>query len=214
MNHPKQEEWAPYLYGEANAETRRRLKAHLRGCAECREEIEGWQLSRDRLAAWKVPSRVAPTERFMPVLKWAAVAALLLMPGLGFELGRLTVRPPDLQKLRAAIEPGIRQELRQEFAGMLHEQIEAASLATLAASSEETKSLLSDYAQFVEARRAEDSQAIYAALRRLDANYASLTKDLDIVAVNTDASFRSTERELVELVADPHGGHNPSVPQK
>ena len=55
MNHPKHEEWAPYLFGEANSKVSRELKAHLHDCPECRKEIESWKSSLRRLDAWKLP---------------------------------------------------------------------------------------------------------------------------------------------------------------
>ena len=39
MNHPKREEWVPYLFGETKPEAARQLNAHLKTCPECQESI-------------------------------------------------------------------------------------------------------------------------------------------------------------------------------
>ena len=39
MNHPKREEWVPYLFGEATPQTRDKLTEHLQNCPDCAAEI-------------------------------------------------------------------------------------------------------------------------------------------------------------------------------
>ena len=115
MNHPKREEWAPYLFGETKIEVRRELNAHLKECADCRQEIENWQRSLARLDAWKLQSVPKPGLNFAPYLNWAAAAALLLL--LGFGIGRLTAKA-DVDKVRAAnalIAQFARKERRVEY---------------------------------------------------------------------------------------------------
>ncbi len=197
MNHPKHEEWPPYLFGEANPAARQRLSRHLQDCSECREEIVAWQRSLVRLDAWKLPRSEKTRESFAPALKWAAAAALVL--GLGFGIGRLNSAANGAEKIRAAIEPEIRQQLGQEFAQLLRDERNRATSTALATLSEQTRDLLAD----IESKRAQDNQAIYTALDKL---YLSLKKDVDTVAVNTDAGLRSTEQQLVQLA-----GYKPPV---
>src|SRR5437773_2619311 len=182
MNHPKREEWAPYLFGETKLEVRRELNAHLKECADCRQEIENWQRSLARLDAWKLQSVPKPGLNFAPYLNWAAAAALLLL--LGFGIGRLTAKA-DVDKVRAAIEPAMRRELSQEFARLVREEVSKSAVATLAASGQQAE------------------QAIYAVLENLESQsfvqFVSLKKDLDTVALNTDAGLRDTQQELVQL---------------
>lgn len=66
------------------------------------------------------------------------------------------------------------------------------------------KQLIADF----EKKRAQDNQAIYAALDKL---YLSLKTDVDTVAVYTDAGLRKTEQQLFELAdyAQPVRGSNP-----
>jgi hypothetical protein len=54
------------------------------------------------------------------------------------------------------------------------------------------KQLAADF----EAKRSKDNQAIFAALDRI---YVSLKRDVDTVAVYSDAGLRQTERQLVQL---------------
>src|SRR5580765_5203788 len=112
MKHPKREEWVPFLFGETAPGAQHELSEHLRGCADCRQEIETWQRSLTRLDAWKLPRarRLAPA--FAPALTWAAAAAFVLL--LGFSVGRLTATA-DARKIRAAITPQIKQELTEEL---------------------------------------------------------------------------------------------------
>jgi hypothetical protein len=137
-----------------------------------------------------------------PWLKWAAAAVLLA--GIGFSAGRFsTAGSVDPQKLRAEMEPELRQQLRGELAKAMQEELNKSAAATLAASREQNRQLLADYAGKIESARAEDNSAISAALDRLDSqqaeDYVSLKKQLDTVAVLTDAGLRRTENQMVEL---------------
>ena len=168
MNHPKDEDWVQYLYGEIKPDLRRQLDEHLQGCAECGEELQNWKRSLQRLDAWKLPRTSARQDAVTPFLKWAAAALLVL--GLGFGFGRMTARQADLAKVRAQVEP----EIRREFAEMLRREIDKSSATTLAQAQ----------------RQAEEVGAAY---------YALLKKDLDTVAINTDASLRRAEQGLMQV---------------
>jgi len=94
--------------------------------------------------------------------------------------------PEVVPKIRAAIEPEIRQQLHQEFTQLLRDELDKAAAATLAVSSEQTKHWVEDYSQALEAKRTEDSQAFYdalkAAVNRLEsqrlADFVSLKRDV------------------------------------
>jgi len=135
------------------------------------------------------------------LIKWAAAAAILLAAGMS--VGRLTSATADAGKLRAAIEPGIRQQLERDFARMLRDGLSESSTTTLAASRDSAKQVFEEYLKAVEAKRAEDYQNFSAALNKLEsqrvADYVSLKQDLDTVAVTTDAGLRRTQQQLVRL---------------
>jgi len=161
MNHPKPEEWAPYLFGEAEPEAARALKEHLNQCPECRQEIDGWKQNLARLDAWKLPATARrPRTAARPFLKLAAAAVVILAAGVG--AGRLSSPAVNTQKLRAQIEPQIRDQLRTEFAQMLRDEMDKA-----------------------------DTQRL--------ADLMALKKDLDTVAVMTDAGLRRAQRQLIEM---------------
>lgn len=205
MNHPTNEEWISYVYDEPDASERARLAGHLRGCQECQAKVHDWQSARRNLDGWQLPARGAKRRRgalARPLLKWAAAVALFA--GLGFAVGRISVPPPPSpERLRAAIEPQIRQELQQEFAQMLRQELDKSASATLSAAREQSRQMLADYAVKIETARAQDTSAISAALDRMDSqqadDYVSLKKQLDTVAVLTDAGLRRTENQVVEL---------------
>jgi cobalamin biosynthesis protein CbiD len=65
------------------------------------------------LDSWKLPRVSAAREVFQPVFKWAAAAAVVL--AVGFGIGRITSARANVEFARAAIEPEIRKQMRQEF---------------------------------------------------------------------------------------------------
>jgi len=204
MNHPKHEEWVPYLFGEAKPEVRRQLKAHLRDCADCRNEIDSWQRSLGRLNAWKLPSAPKAVLTFAPILNWAAAAALVLL--VGFSAGRLTAAKADVAKVRATLAPELRRELSQEFARFVHDELERSASATLTAADQQTDQAVTLLAKALQRQRSEDNRAVSDALNKLEsqsfAQFVSLKKDLDTVAVNADDRLRVAAQGLVELAGN------------
>lgn len=208
MNHPNHEEWMSFVYDELDNGKRAELAAHLRACPDCAGTVHEWQSVQRQLDTWHVrPAKRTATVRapapwMLPALRWAAGVALLLTAG--FAAGRAS-SVTNARELRAAIEPAIRKELKQEFAQQFRADLDKASAATLAASAEQTKTMLDDYARAADTRNAAVVSDIYANLDQMEsqrlADYVSLKKDVDTVAVNTDAGLRETERQLV-LVAD------------
>jgi hypothetical protein len=216
MNHPNSEDWMSYLYNETDASTQARLGEHLKECPQCRERVAGWQAVQKGLDQWQLEPRRRPRSKAAqlfarPFLKWAAAAAIFA--GIGFAIGRLSsfaaVSP---QKLRAAIEPEIRRQLRAEFAQTMREELDKTAASTLAASREQARTLLAEYARTIENARAADNHAISAALDQLGSqetdDFVSLKKQIDTVAVLTDAGLRRTENQVAEL-AD-YSGPNPT----
>jgi len=212
MNHPTREEWVPYVFGEATAEVRRRLSAHLESCPECRAEIEGWQRSRLRLEAWKLPKPVKRAEAPAPVLRWAVAAAVVL--GLGLVIGRITApAPADVNWLRTEIAASVKSALATEFQRELaqaHSQtsnVLAALEVRLAELSEiESRQLLSSFLEVFEHAREQDLQATLSVLERIErehaAAYVALRKDLETVASMTDDELRLARSRMIELAAD------------
>ncbi len=103
------------LYGEADAEVRARLAAHLEECEPCREELAALARIRKDLQAWRLPRRGA-ARRSVFVPSWlAAAAALLLGVGLGLSVSGYVSLRRDVaeQSARArALEEQQRQTAR------------------------------------------------------------------------------------------------------
>lgn len=173
MIHPKPEEWVSYVYGEADSATREPLREHLRNCPECRQEVGTWKRSLNRLDSWKL-SRVRRSgpEVLLGWLRWSAATALVLLAGIW--VGRTTAPQPDTARLRATLLPEIRQDLQDQTALLVRQELAKASSSTLAANQR--------YADRV-------GQQVYVALK----------KDLDTLAVNAAAGLRSTEEQLVQF---------------
>jgi hypothetical protein len=215
MNHPTNEEWMSYVYRETTGVEHARLAEHLQNCPQCQTGITEWQALQKNLDDWQIPAHGAAGRKSKQLhssgawLKWAA--ALALFAGIGFGVGRVSMLASiNPEKLRAAIEPEIRQQLRQEFAQTLRQELDKTASATLTASREQARGLLDEY----DDARAVDDQAISAALDQLQsqqtADYVSLKKQLDTVAVLTDAGLRQTQDQVVRLAAytEPKGTLN------
>jgi len=97
----------------------------------------------------------------------------------------------------------MRRELSQEFARLVREEVSKSAVATLAASGQQAEQAMAVLAKALEDRRTEEDRAIYAVLENLESQsfvqFVSLKKDLDTVALNTDAGLRDTQQELVQL---------------
>jgi len=173
MNHPKPEEWVPYVYGEAPSITQRELAAHLKDCPQCREEIETWKRNLNRLDAWKLPrTRKARTAMLAPFMRWAAAAAVMLTAGI--LIGRTTAPKVDVEKLRSAITPEIQRDLNREMTELVSQEVARATSLALDSSHR--------YSEQV-------AQQVYVMLK----------KDVDTMAVNAAVGFRQTAQQLVEL---------------
>jgi hypothetical protein len=190
MNHPKREDWVPYLYGETKPQTRGELKAHLDNCPQCRAELAGWERSLKRLDAWKLPRTGGLSFRVAPILKWSTAAAALLL--LGFIAGHSAAARPDLERLRASLEPQLRREIAAELTGVIRQEVNQAAAATLAQAEARSEKALAACTATLESKQARDYRDVHAAL-------LVLKEQLDTVAMNTDAGFRQAAQKLVQL---------------
>lgn len=91
-----------YLYDEATADERRRVDAHLAGCAECRDELRSLHGVRRDLLAWDVPARdsvwkpfaaPSPVAWWRQVPAWGLAAAAALVFGVGLAGGYVAATP-------------------------------------------------------------------------------------------------------------------------
>jgi len=209
MNHPKHDEWVPYLAGEASPETQKKLSVHLQGCPECAAEIAGWQRSISRLDRWELPPlRRSRREWLEPAIKWGIAAALVL--GMGFGIGRWSARTThDTAALREELQAALaanRAEITNEFHAQLTGALNQALAGAAEVSSTEARRLFGEFMKVLNETRAEDQQTLLVQLDRLQqrhaVDYLALRKDLETVAAMTDDELRRTRQGLRHFAAD------------
>ncbi|MDB6067572.1 MAG: putative transrane anti-sigma factor [Pedosphaera sp.] len=182
MKHPAREAWMAYLYGELSRKDHARLAAHQKACADCRSNLQSWQSTMQGLDQYQLKHVRTSARPRQPILKWAAAAALIL--GIGFGLGKfLTNASADTVASRAALKAEIRAELVAEL--------------------KQQKEALDQYKKAADDRRNEDHRLLLAAIGKVDADrqadYVSLRKELETVAVLTEDSFQQAQRQIVTL---------------
>lgn len=185
-----------YLYGELPPASKGELKEHLLACAQCREDVASWESAMAGLDRWELPAPATtsgPRVLDAPIFKWALAALVVL--GLGFAIGRRSVPAPDVEAIRAAIEPQIRTALASDIRQQVVDEVVAdwqAALSgrqgdlrsesrrqlrlaadrwtarTVAASSAETQRLLLDLAEDIQTSRREDHESLLALFERAE----------------------------------------------
>jgi anti-sigma factor RsiW len=179
------------LYGEADAEVRGRVEAHLASCAACREEMADLRALRRDLAAWRrPPARPSFTPRGMVLPRWVAAAALLLL-GFGATLGATGYvslrRALAAQEARAAALERQQQETvralqatREGRPGALDNRPLLASLDSRmgerlreaeSRQDERLRRALADWEEQAEAQRRVDMARVAASLSYLDGRH-------------------------------------------
>jgi hypothetical protein len=92
----QRDEMLDLLYGDADAGVSARVRAHIEGCGDCREEMEAFRRVRRDLKAWKLPGdtpRASWRLSFSrPSLGLAAAAALVIGLSLGLGLSGFEAR--------------------------------------------------------------------------------------------------------------------------
>jgi len=171
MKHPAREEWIAYLYDETAPAEKTALDAHAQSCPECRAHLESLQQTRAVLDEWQLPLARRRSFAGRSLARWAAAAAIVLC--VGFAIGRSTAS--NSREVAA-----LRVEMKQLAA---QSKVEAGV---------ETVRLVSELNESWKAQ-------LQAAQLQHDADYASLRKELETVAVLTEASLRQAQQQLLTL---------------
>ncbi len=114
MNHPSKEELISFLYDEVSPKEKTALSAHFEKCAECRQQLAGWQQTRNDLTTWKVADAPKRSVTFAPTLRWAMAAGFMLL--VGFGLGRFQAPRVDARKLQSDIQSKLQENFQQQLA--------------------------------------------------------------------------------------------------
>ena len=179
--HPPAETWMAYLYGELPRADSAPLAAHLMTCPECQAKTGQWRDAMTALDEWCLaPPHRAASRR--PVARWAAAAAVLL---LGVGIGLVAARATGAQQTAA-----LRRDLRAETARQW---------------SAERDRLLAETTRALAAQQAADSAALLSLVQDMNAthraDYESLHKELETVAVLTEGSLRHAQQQINTLVS-------------
>jgi hypothetical protein len=203
MNHPKPEDWTPYVFDELDTARRRELEEHLQDCAHCRDQVAEWQRTITRLDAWKLP---APGARVLltPLFKWAAAAVVIL--GIGFLAGRWSrPNPAEVAALaRAEAQTAARSELRDGLLLALAPENPVRADPFQGQLRQDAQTILLRWTGEVlrtsqeEERRA--TLALFKQLEQRQANeYFALRHDVETLAAEADDRLQQNGREIVQL---------------
>jgi Sec-independent protein translocase protein TatA len=192
MKHPTRETWISYLYDEIPVEERAAQRSHLDSCAECRTQLAQWQSAAAGLDEWKLPARRMAWRR-VTFIRWAAAAAIVGMVVFGG--ARLNALANEVKQLRAEVQ---RNAGKETDAALARLSDQAAKSATT-----EAQALVAAVAQQWEQKRVLDQQATVAALQQLSArqvqDHATLRKELETVAVFSEAGWQRTQNQISSL---------------
>ena len=230
-NHPTQEQWMDYLYGEMKTPEKKALEAHVKSCVPCLEKKQEFGGTMDRLDAWRVvlPEKVslkAGMNRFQPVVKWAAAAALLVTTG--FAAARFSQPQVDVAAITAQVSERVVTQVQAPLEVKMKEASEVAAEMAIANAREPLDMVVASRIQEIALRaqseamlamreemdelsmhlaslREEDRKRMTQALKTFEtqwlAEYRKMREDLERVALFSDESFRKAQQQLVQLAS-------------
>lgn len=212
MNHPRPEEWVPYLEGEASPEMRKQLAAHLEACPQCAAELDGWRRSMRRLEKLPFP-RSRPARQWqaglrvwgLPALRWGLAAGIVLL--LGIWVGRSSA--PSAVELKEAVLAQAREQARQE--------VQTDLLAALGSGAQPvsnefqkqlqvglTKALAGSVERLTAEKLRKLAEAVQAIQEQQEANRLDLLavrNDLETAARAADLDLKQNSQWLAEVAA-------------
>jgi len=158
------------------------------------------------------------------LIKYAAAAVLVLSSG--YTIGRLTgPNRLDIEQLRSALEPSIRQNLLQEMSqywqvgltssyAQLKEELQKQyrqdltdfAIQTLAATNAVTNQRLENLIKAINAYQMEDRRSVAAALEQIELNRrqdnSQLAAGLETLALQTEDQLHQTRQDIVKLLSN------------
>ena len=157
------------------------------------------------------------------LVKIAAAAVLLIAAG--YATGRLSApQPPDMEQIRAALEPEIRQNLldetkrymqlgltnayiriKDELSEQYRQDLRQVALQSVAASNAVTNELLTDLIESFNEAKSHDRQLFAAALGQIESKRQQdrdeLTNALTTLAVQTEDEFMRTQQDMAQFLS-------------
>ncbi|HSH93544.1 MAG TPA: zf-HC2 domain-containing protein [Roseimicrobium sp.] len=177
MNHPANEDWMSYLYGELPPDRHAELDRHLDHCPACATRVNAWRGAQRDLDAWEIATPPTTVRRGVPVvLQWAAAAAVVLCAG--WWAGSASAPRVDESALEARLASSIELRVRTETAKV--QQSYAVQL-------EKDREAMLDTVQRIEAQRITD--------------YALLRQDLESIATLAEDGLTVAHQQIVQLSA-------------
>jgi hypothetical protein len=157
------------------------------------------------------------------LIKIAAAAVLLIVAG--YATGRLSApRAPDMEQIRAALEPSIRQKLldetkqymqlglanayiriKDELSQQYRQDLNRVALQSVAASNAVTNELLTELVESFNEAQSQDRQRIAAALKQIESNRLhdrnQLSNALATFALQTEDELMRTKQDMANFVS-------------
>jgi len=174
MNHPTREDLVAHLYGELPPERQAELTAHLGQCADCQQLATEWRGTMAELDTWKLPVPLPSRGRAPENVVFAPFLKWAVAACLAVGFGFLGGRLSAPAPDAAALRAALAPELQK---------ISAAVDAKLA----EDRQAVTDILKTMQTQRTED--------------YASLRRALETLAVNTEDSLETAQRQIVQLAS-------------
>ncbi|MHC4535917.1 MAG: hypothetical protein ACYS6K_18360 [Planctomycetota bacterium] len=151
--------------------------------------------------------------------KVAAAAILLIMAG--YATGRLlSPKPPDIEQLRIALEPAIRQnildemkqywqlgltasyaQLKDDLSQQYQRDLNQIAAYTLAASGVATNQLLEELIETINTAQIQDRQWVAAALGEIELNNAQLSNAFVTFAVQTEDELLRNRQNMAQILS-------------
>jgi hypothetical protein len=171
-------------------------------------------------------NRISIRDRLWVAGRFGKVAAAaVLMIAAGYAAGRWSApRAPDMEQIRAALEPAIRQDLldetrqyvqsglassyvqmRDELSRQYRQDLSRAAVQTLAASNSITNELLTKLIESVNTAQSQDRQWFASALEQVELNRlrdrSQLSNAFATLAVQTEDELNRTKKDVAQVLS-------------
>ncbi len=177
MNHPNDEQWVAFLYGEATEAEQKSLEVHLDQCDACYQHVETFRATMRCLDSWELPKPKPSPHRLTKTFSRSVAAAVLL--GAGFLLGKAT-----------GVSRGDLEAIRSELAAAVQVSAETAYV-------QQARSLQDVW----QTSRREDWLLLAEILDQQRKEQQAIRRDLETVAVTAEEAIARTQQDILQFVS-------------